>query len=311
MRQPTKIASIDVGTNTVRCLIGELNEGKLETIQVHRKIIRLGSGLKRSKIISDIALSDLLEVLGTYSGYLKVERCSFARAVGTSALRDAVNSSDIQDVASSVLGLPLEVISGEEEARLTASGVQAGIGSINDGMVLDIGGGSMELVRVNQNGVSWYESIQAGVIHLTDSVLLSDPPTPVQVGSLRKLIADMLRDLDDDAGEVLAGTAGTPTTMAAVDLGIDEYDPTLVNGHVISRNCVNEILDLILGMRASDRLKIPGMEKGREDLIPSGIVMVEEVMDRWNFDSITVSDWGLLEGVAISIGEGVGYEVNW
>ncbi len=296
-----KIASIDIGTNTVRCLIGEVQDGVLKPIAIYRDIIRLGEGLKARGKLDPAAFGRLTAVLTTYRGHIRESGCRKVRAVGTSALRDADSKGSIRKALNEMLGYPVDVISGEEEARLTSRGVQAGIGLMNDGLLLDIGGGSTELIRVSAGTNIWWTSLPAGVVHLTEELLLDDPPSNRQVETLRTRFRDLLEQEIDDGGEQMAGTAGTPTTLAAIQLGIDDYDPTLVNGHVLSLDAIQGLVKEFLDRTSGERLAMSGMEKGREDLIVAGSLMVLEVMDRWAYEEMTVSDWGLLEGIAIDL----------
>jgi exopolyphosphatase/guanosine-5'-triphosphate,3'-diphosphate pyrophosphatase len=296
-----KIASIDIGTNTVRCLIGEVQNGVLKPIAIYRDIIRLGEGLRAKGELDPAAYGRLTAVLTSYRGHIRESGCRKVRAVGTSALRDTDRRGLIRKALNEVLGYPVNVISGEEEARLTSLGVQAGIGSMNDGLLLDIGGGSTELIRVSEGTNIWWNSLPAGVIHLTEELLLDDPPSDRQVEALRTRFRDLLDQEVDDGGEQMAGTAGTPTTLAAIQLGIDDYDPTLVNGHVLSLDAIQGLVDEFLDRTSVQRLAMSGMEKGREDLIVAGSLMVLEVMDRWGYKEMIVSDWGLLEGIVLDL----------
>jgi exopolyphosphatase/guanosine-5'-triphosphate,3'-diphosphate pyrophosphatase len=295
------IASIDIGTNTVRCLLGEVQDGILTPIAIYRDIVRLGGGLRMLGELDPAALERLTAVLTSYRAHIRESGCRKVRAVGTSALRDADRGGAIRKALKEVLGDPVDVISGEEEARLASLGVQAGIGSMEDGLLLDIGGGSTELIRVCDGSNVWWTSLPAGVVHLTEELFLNDPPSGRQVETLRTRFRNLLDLQRDDGGEQLAGTAGTPTTLAAVQLGIDDYDPTLVNGHVLSLDAIEDLVREFLTRTSAGRLAMRGMEKGREDLIVAGSLMVLEVMDRWGYKEMIVSDWGLLEGIAIDL----------
>ena len=296
-----RIASIDIGTNTVRCLISEIRDGVLTPIAIHRNIIRLGEGLSEKGQLGPAAIDRLAAVLTDYKVILHDSPCDRVRAVGTSAMRDGDSDGSVRELLNDMLGYQIEVISGDEEARLTALGVKAGIRGMENGMVLDIGGGSTELIRVYGDTNLWHTSLQAGVVHLTEELFLNDPPTGEQVRTFRDRTRALLDLQKDDGGEQLAGTAGTPTTLAAVQLGIDDYDPTLVNGHVLSLSMIKDLLGEFLAVTSAERLAMRGMEKGREDLIVAGTLMVLEVMDRWGYEELVVSDWGLLEGIAIDL----------
>jgi exopolyphosphatase/guanosine-5'-triphosphate,3'-diphosphate pyrophosphatase len=296
-----RIASIDIGTNTVRCLISDVDNGTLEPQAIYRNIIRLGEGLGKRGKLDPAALGRLTAVLEAYREHIADSGCRKVRAVATSAMRDAEGSGAIQETLGDVLGYPVEIISGEEEAHLTAIGVCAGIGSLSDGIVLDIGGGSTELIRVRGGKDLWSKSLPAGVVHLSEEIFADDPPSDIQIRIFRTRIRELLEHLNGDGGRQLAGTAGTPTTLAAVQLGIDDYDPTLVNGHVLSKAAIEGLLDEFLSMNSARRLTMKGMERGREDLIVAGTLLVMEVMNRWGFEELIVSDWGLLEGIAIDL----------
>lgn len=296
-----KIASIDIGTNTVRCLISDVTDGILTPVSIYRNIVRLGEGFSEKGQLGPAAIDRLAGVLTTYKGVLLDSRCDRVRAVGTSAMRDGDRDGSVRELLKDTLGYPVEVISGDEEARLTALGVRAGIRGMENGMVLDIGGGSTELIRVHGDSNLWYTSLPAGVVHLTEELLLSDPPTVEQVKTFQARTRALLDLQNEDGGAQLAGTAGTPTTLAAIHLGIDDYDPTLVNGHVLSLGTIKGLLEAFLAKTSAQRLAMRGMEKGREDLIVAGTLMVLEVMDRWGYEELIVSDWGLLEGIAIDL----------
>ena len=284
------IASIDIGTNTVRCLICEVTDGILRPLDIHREIVRLGSGIRVEGGTREEPVERLLEVLASFGKEIRESGCRRMWAVGTSAFREAGAKENLSERAGNALTFPVEVISGDEEAEMTARGVQAGVGPIPDGTIVDIGGGSTEIIRVSGGCPVWWTSLPEGVVYLTEEILKDDPPTSSQVDTV--------------------GTAGTPTTLAAIELGIDVYDPALVNGHVISRETVARLRRGFLEVDAAARLRMPGMEKGREDVIVAGILMAEEIMDRWGYEGLKVSDWGLLEGIALAAAEGKGYEVR-
>jgi len=301
-----RVASIDIGTNTARCLVSEVKGGVLTPVRILRRIVRTGSGIRTSGSVRGEPIRRLLEILAEFGSVVRSCGCQRVWAVGTSAFRDAGHQGNLVQAAESALGFPVSVIQGGEEAALMAAGVQAGLGDMNDGVIVDIGGGSTEIVRVCSGAIRWWTSLQEGVVHLTEELLKDDPPTSSQVEILKKRFRSMLDRESGDGGVEFAGTAGTPTTLAALELGIDDYDPTLVNGHDLSRRTISSLRSRFLEMDSAARLRMPGMEKGREDLIVAGVLMVEQIMDRWGYDTLKVSDWGLLEGVALAAAKGKG-----
>jgi exopolyphosphatase/guanosine-5'-triphosphate,3'-diphosphate pyrophosphatase len=305
-----RIASIDIGTNTARCLVCEVEGGILKPVQIHREIVRTGSGIRTDGSLRSEPVKRLLEVLTIFGSVVRTQNCQRIWAVGTSAFREAGSQGNLVREASKVLNFPISVISGEEEAALTAAGVQAGIGIMANGIIVDIGGGSTEIVRIKRGSILWWTSLQEGVVHLTEELLKDDPPSTHQAEQLKERFRSLLECEENDGGNEFAGTAGTPTTLAALELGIDDYDPTLVNGHDLSRHTIASLRREFLMLDSAARLKMPGMERGREDLIVAGVLMVEEIMDRWGYDTLKVSDWGLLEGVALAAAGGKGYEIK-
>lgn len=301
-----RIASVDIGTNTVRCLICEVADDVLVPVEIHRRIVRVGAGLRIKSALKEEPGGRLREVLLDFGEKIRAKGCERVRAVATSAFREAGNREDLLHGAVRALTFPIEVITGGEEAELTARGTQAGIGVIENGTVVDIGGGSTEIIRIVDGSMVWWTSIPEGVVYLTEEILEDDPPSPSQVASLRERFRSLLPADGRGGGDETVGTAGTPTTLASIELGIDVYDPTLVNGHVLSRESIARMRSDFLKIDSAARLALPGMEKGREDVIVAGILLLEEIMEHWGYKGLRVSDWGLLEGVALSAAEGKG-----
>ncbi len=274
----------------------------IKPLRIYREIVRLGEGLRDSGQLQGEPVQRALRVLEAFSTRIREAGVDRAAAVATSAVREGDSSGNFMEEAESLLGFPVEVITGDSEARLTTLGVQGGIGPVEDGIVVDIGGGSTEIVRLKSGSVVWTRSLDAGVVHLTEKYLQTDPPTEAEIKRFNQIVAALIHGMTEGGGNFV-GTAGTPTTLAALDLGIDEYDPTLVNGHVLTFSRLDELAGILLGMRSKSRLDLPGMEKGREDLIVAGILMLLQFMKYWSYKELLVSDWGLLEGVAMDLAD--------
>ncbi len=300
----TTIASVDVGTNTVRCLLAAWEGRELRRLRVLRDITRLGEGLRSRGRLSPAAEERTLAALARFGDAVRKAGATRGRAVATSAAREAASPGFTARMGAA-LGFPVDIISGEEEARLTAlgmgEGMEGGVESL-DGIALDIGGGSTEVVRMKGGEVAWWESLPEGVVHLTEAFLRHDPPRPAEREALYARVALLLAALPEDGGCELTATAGTPTTLAALDLELDEYDPALVNGHGIPLPRLRELTDRLLSLPARGRLALPGMEKGREDIIAAGSLFLLAAAERWGFPRVVASDWGLLEGIAIDAG---------
>lgn len=301
----SRIASIDIGTNTVRLLIARENPDGIEPLLVQRVVTRLGGGFTPATGISPEAWERTGAALASFAEELRRQPVSRLRAVATSAVREAVNGPAFCRDILERTGIELEVIGGDEEALLTLRGVLHGIGTREGNfLVFDIGGGSTEYV-VAADGVPLFaRSLLLGVVRLTET-------TGGDLASIRRTTADALRELHsgirakgalpDPAASVLVATAGTATTLAAIDLGMADYDYRKVNGHVMSRKTIEGIFSRLLPLTPRDRLAIPGLEAGREDLIIAGTAIVLETMEIFGYSSMKVSDAGLLEGVAVTL----------
>ena len=298
----TRYASIDLGTNTVRLLIASVGPEGIAPLLVKRRITRLGGGFSRETGISPEARHRTIAALTEFAGDLGEWSVTRLRAVATSAVRDAVNGTAFRDEVLERTGIELEVISGEEEGLLTLRGVLAGLGdAAGELLVFDVGGGSTEYTLANRETPLFTRSLPLGVVRLTEG----KPDFAAMTEKVDRELAALAVELDrngmtvDPVRCLLAGTAGTATTLAAIDLGMTDYDYRRVNGHRLARDTVAAILQRLLPLTTEERLAVPGMEKGREDLIIAGVLVTLATMDRFGFDGMKVSDFGLLEGVLL------------
>lgn len=309
LRYAMRIASIDLGTNTFRILVAESHNDRMKSLYIDRVITRLGGGFaKDEKLISTDAAHRALGALKEFAKILERYGVEKTRAVGTSGIRESVNGARFVEEVKKETGIDIEVISGEEEARLTVLGVLKSVSVASDRCVIfDIGGGSTEYVFVEGNVVKGLVSTGLGVVHLSETFLKSGIPSKQDIGVVSGEIRNVLfHELSfippADYNELtLVGTAGTLTTLAAISLGLENYDADLVNGYILKRDEVSRILKILLDLPAQERLMVKGMEKGREDIIIPGILIVLETMERLSKDEVLVSDGGLLEGVAYSM----------
>ncbi len=305
-----RIASIDIGTNTFRLLVSEAESGNsLKKLYISREITRLGEGLTTEKmLINPNAIDRSLKTLSSFSLKLKEYDVRKLRAVATSAVRESLNGRDFVKKVEAETGIPVEVISGDEEARLTVEGVLNSVRfDTPDCLIFDIGGGSTEYVYVKEGEIANIASTGLGVVRLTEKYLGGETDREPDITSLNghvdEIISDGLSSFPKAAGDniTLIGTAGTPTTLAAIELRLSKYDPALVNNFILTRGMIGRTLQAILSVPRSDRTKIPGLEKGREDLIVSGITVVQKTMERFSSDRMVVSDAGLLEGIVYNM----------
>ncbi len=307
------LAGIDIGTNTLRLLIAETRPGSFHEISSDRRVVRLGQDLDRGGMLTRDAEDRALKALGDFSEKIRRYSALHTSAVGTSALRNASNAAAFIEKVKSKTGLDIRVITGEEEAKLTLAGVVRGVkgfgelhrGTLDFALVIDIGGGSTEIIEKCPAEETTSASLPLGAVYLTDRYLKNDPPVRAEMEQLRRAVKDSLdkhRDMmEPGPGKAFIGTAGTITTLAAMDLSLSEYDPRKINGHTLSREAVDELVRRLAASTLKERRSIPGLEHGREDIILAGAVVAQEIMERSGFPSMVVSDWGLREGIVLDL----------
>ena len=296
-------AAIDFGTNTARLLVAVRSTDGIAPVHVEREVVRLGGGFTDECGLSVEAMNRGLACLHRFSDIISEYGVSRVRASATSAVRDAANGSEFVETVFRETGIRLVVIDGDAEARLTLKGVLAGLDSESDTLaVLDVGGGSTEFTVSSSGNPVFIKSMPIGVVRLTEGF----PATVDMIERVRTVIDQLEIDLISAGITVsgdseLVGTAGTATTIAAIKLEMDDYDYRKVNNFIVSRGDIAEIFQRLSQIPPQERLAIKGVEKGREDLIIAGLVIILSVMDRFGFTQLKVSDFGLLEGLALSV----------
>jgi exopolyphosphatase / guanosine-5'-triphosphate,3'-diphosphate pyrophosphatase len=296
-----KFAAFDVGSNTVLMLVVEPVNGRLNPIADVARITRLGRGVDASgKLDPDSAKSTLDAI---------VEMAAKARALGadhivgvaTAALRDASDGAAFIAQVKQLAGFDLEVITGESEAQLSYLAVKQGL-SIDPAaklLIVDIGGGSTELIRAEPGQPIEAISLQMGSVRLTERHVKHDPPTSVDAAELRLAADEKMKALHwTYQPDTLVGIAGTVTTIAAVALGLKEYDSKLVHGHRLTHDEVVRTLLKFGSMKLADRKKLPGLDEGRADVIFAGAAIVERVMAHFHLNEVIVSEQGVRWGLA-------------
>lgn len=298
------LAAVDVGSNTVRLMVGRADTDRgLHVIERAQRITRLGEGMGTSRRLKREAIDRTTVALAGFKRLWEERGVTVYRAVATSAVREAQNADEFIDAARSV-GVDIEVISGTQEARLVMDGIAPTVaGGQGDLIVLDIGGGSTEFIYAVDGVVKDIVSTDLGVVRATERFLPGDPPGPQEMARLLNFVEkriDAVYNRFTTAGRPLrlAGTAGTVTTLAAVDLGLDDYAPNAVEGRLLTRDRIDSILKEFMTMTNRRRLAAyPVMTEGRQDVIIAGIVIAGAVMARFGCSQLIVSDRGILEGI--------------
>ena len=296
-----KFAAIDLGTNTARLLIGCPDEtGIIKTVLLKRLVTRLGGGFSKETGLSEEAKMRTIAAMRDFAAAIKEHEVAKVRAVATSAVRDALNGRGFAAEVTAKTGIFLEVIDGKEEAMLTLHGVLSGLDNRSgDFFVFDVGGGSTEYTLAQGEAPRFTRSLPLGVVRLTEGKANFEAMVDKITRELNKLAAEIdsagLRESMKNA--TLVGTAGTATTLAAIHLKMEEYDYRKVNNYCLSLADIRDILSMLLPMSIDERLTVPGLEKGREDLIIAGILITIKTMEMFGYNYLKVCDYGLLEGL--------------
>ena len=299
-----RVAAIDFGTNTARLLVADRHsDGSFEQVMLEREIVRMGGGFSRETGLSDEAIQRGSSCLARFARILESYGVTNPRAVATSAVRDAVNGIDFVELIFRLTGIGLSVINGEQEGALTLAGVSAGLDCRPDNlMVFDVGGGSTEYTLVQAGKAAFIRSLPLGVVRLTEGKV-----SPAEMSEKIDRELDLLsREMilsnisAPDGRSLLVGTAGTATTLAAISMKMISYDYRKVQNSTLTIDEIKRIYSLLLPLSLEERVAVPGLERGREDLIIAGILITLHTMERFGFTTFKVSDYGLLEGLIVA-----------
>ena len=302
-------AVLDIGSNTIRLLIAEVDANIIiQRIHYEHKIARLGEGLQRTGMLSDAGMQRALLVFSSMKTVCQQYGIAAMDiyAVATAAIREASNGSVFVAEVEAKLGLSIQVISGQQEASLALAGARLGLPSeVGDEMCLfDIGGGSTEFTRTFQGQVRDSHSLKLGVVRLMEQ-WVKQQPIEQAYGQMKRAVIPFLENLESFWGkevarpQYLVGTAGTVTTLAAIAQDMQTYRADQIDGYVMSKSRFNHLRDQLLNMSNQERLAIPVLEKGREDVIVAGIAIIDVLFERWNYDALISVDSGLLEGLLL------------
>ena len=298
------IAGIDIGTNTLRLLIAEIGNHQFKEIHSERMITRLGEGLSGSGRLTNNAVARTVSTLKDFSAIIDRYMINKVVVAATSAVREAENRQYFIDLVKKETGFDIEVISGEEEARRTFLGILHGLDKgIQNIVAIDIGGGSTEFICGRGGEILSRISIDLGVVKLTERHIKSDPILPSQLASMDAEIAEKIRNasdkLGDTEGSMLVGTAGSITTLAAIDQKMESYNPLRINNCILKLASIKTILSDLVSKSIMEMRTIKGLEPGREDIIVAGAAILITTMEEMGHDSLVVSDYGLREGLII------------
>jgi len=303
----SRVAAIDIGTNSVRLLVADLDDPTvpLETVDRRMRITRLGQGVDAARRLAPEAIDRTVTVLREYREVVDRLGADRVRATATSAARDAANRDDFLVPATEVLGITPELLSGDEEAQLSFTGATTGLDAPAPYLVVDIGGGSTEFALGSRKPDALC-SIEVGCVRVTEQWLHSDPPAPEELSNAVSAVRDELADVERalpglrDAA-TLIGLAGTITTVAAVEQGLPEYDRDRIHHFRLTRAAAEEVFRTLATEPAVDRRHNPGLEPERVDVIVGGAVVLVAILRTFELDELLVSEADILDGLARSL----------
>ena len=301
-----RIAVADVGTNSTRLLIADVDGAAAAPREVDRRsvVTRLGEDVDATGRLADSAMDRVRVVLADYRGAVRAMGAVRAIAVLTSAVRDAANGPAFVDEVRARFGFDARELSGDEEARLTYLGATCRRPRARPTLVIDVGGGSTELVVGAGEELRFHVSTQAGVVRQTERHLRADPPRPAELRALtddvRAIFAAEVPDAARALPEAAIAVAGTATSLAAIELELEPYDPARVEGHVLELAACEALRDRLAAMPLAERRALPGLHPDRAQVIVAGAVLLVEALRRFSLDRVEVSEHDLLYGAALS-----------
>lgn len=292
-------AGIDIGSNSIRLIIAEVENNKIKNIIYQEKATtRLATNINKTGILAEEPFKKSIDVLAGFKKALDKYNVTKIKTVATSAVREARNGEDFIKAAKNA-GIEISIISGKEEGMLEYIGVCSGFDAGSHPLILDVGGGSSEIIYMQENNELHTESHKIGVVKMADMFDFQSGSNEM-IEKCRTYIKDFFKNVTiPDNIQSFIATAGTATTLAAIDMKMTEYDFNKVNGYKITKEKVIEILNKVYSTPYNKRLEIKGMDKGREDLIIPGILIILEILNKTNINIITVSDFGLREGAVV------------
>ncbi len=300
----SRVAVVDIGTNSTRLLVADVGGGRVEEVERRSRVTRLGRGVDLSGRLSAEAIEAACEAIGDYVALYQEAGVGAVSAIATSAVRDAANGGAFVAELRERFALSARVLGGEEEARLTYMGATFEHPPAAPTLVVDIGGGSTELIVGTGEAISFHASLQAGVVRHSERHISSDPPTAAELEALaadaRGAIEAAIAGTDEAAAVTGIAVAGTPTSLAAVELELEPYDPERVHGHRLSLASIQRMLSRLASAPLAERVEIAGLHADRAPTIVAGVVILIETMRAFGLSEIEVSEHDILYGAALA-----------
>ncbi len=308
-----KLAAIDVGTNSTRLLVASSIGPYRQDLYRSSAITRLGEGLAESGRIKREAAERTLRAVESYISLIRDFGVEEVRAVATSAARDASNAEEFKEAFKKRFGFEIQILTGDDEARLSFNGAVVGGGLAKPGekaLVIDVGGGSTELVWGDDSRVDGYTSVDIGSVRLTEAHIRSDPPTDDQLAAVAESTARALSPVFEKIKRAsiskAIAVAGSATTLAAIKHKLEIYDPNVVHGSTLSQGDIEDMIRLFKSMTTAERSLIPGLQPGRADVITAGALILRTASIELDLREFVISERDILDGIIGSMLEARG-----
>ena len=296
------VAVIDIGTNTVLLLVARITgEGDIQPLVYEQRVPRLGRGVDSSGMLDRGAMERVIAVLNEYRTLLAPHAPEATAVCGTSAVRDAANRDEFARRVREETGFELEILSGEDEALWTYRGGVSGVPGTRRYTVVDIGGGSTEIIAGDPVHIGERISLNIGSVRLTERCLRHDPPTPAELEAAIELTEDEIARASrfPFAGSTLVGVAGTATSLAVLAQGLKSFTVASVTGYRLTRDAVESLFRSLREMSSAEIRSLSAVMEGRSDVIVAGTLIAREIMAHFKFDSMIVSERGVRYGIAL------------
>ena len=303
----TRVAAVDLGTNSTRLIVADVEGERLDELERLLTITRLGEGVDTRGRLLPVAIARVRNCLSDYRRAAEARGAERTLAIATSAVRDAKNGEAFLGEIEWSYGFETRLLSGDEEALLTFRGVTAGRVLEPGTLIVDVGGGSTELIEGGPGGVGFHTSLDVGCVRLTERFLPGDPPgaeaTTALGAAVRSLLAERVPDEVRARMRSVVGVAGTVSTLAMLDLGLAAYDRGRVHGHRIAAGSVDEQLARLAALRLEERRRVRGLERERAPVIVAGVAIVREVLAYFGANGLEDSECDILDGAALAAAE--------
>lgn len=296
-----KLAAIDIGTNSMRLLIADFEDGVLKSRKKFVNSTRIGEGVDKNGIINEEAIERNINAINEFKKICNEEMCEDVFCMGTSALRDSKNSEDFIKRSKDLTGIDIDILSGIEEANLGLAGVVEGLENDMEVLVVDIGGGSTEFIIGDLSGIKYNISLNIGALRMTEKFLEKDPVDEGEYSSFSLFVEEevekVLNDISDMKVDRLVGIGGTITSLSAMNQKLEVYSMDKIHNSKLCIKDIDNILQNLKIMTLDDKKALAGLQKKRADIITAGVGILDIIMKKLEIDEITVSEFDNLEGL--------------